>query len=106
MKGSIRQRSPGSRQIRFATGAAADGERQHKSVPCRGTKREAQAELNLILHELDTGLYASPSKLTVADYLQRWLSDYAKPNVTPKAFERYAEIVRIHLTPDLGHHAL
>jgi integrase len=106
MKGSMRQRSAGSWELRFDMGVDASGKRQQKNVTFRGTKREAQAELNRILHELATGLYAAPSKMTVADYLTRWLKDYAGPKVAPKTFERYQEIVRIHLTPDLGHHAL
>jgi integrase len=34
--------------------------------------------------------------------LEKWLERYAKPNVAPKTFERYAEIVNAHLTPALG----
>ncbi|MFC1915740.1 tyrosine-type recombinase/integrase, partial [Chloroflexota bacterium] len=43
-----------------------------------------------------------PGKTTVADYLQRWLSDYAKPNLSPRGFERYESIARVHLIPNLG----
>jgi integrase len=34
------------------------------------------------------------------------LSDYAEVNVAAKMFERYAEIIRVHLVPALGHHRL
>jgi integrase len=43
-----------------------------------------------------------PGKTTVADYLQRWLTDYAKPNLSPRSYERYAGIIRQHLVPDFG----
>ncbi len=41
--------------------------------------------------------------MTVGDYLETWLADYAKPNVAGKTFERYADIVRGHIRPALGH---
>jgi integrase len=68
----------------------------------RGVKRDAQRELARLLHSLDTGGYVEPNRLTVGEYLRLWLDDYAKANVSAKTFERYEEIVRLHLTPGLG----
>jgi integrase len=67
-----------------------------------GTKKDAERELNRLLHELDTGAYIDPSRLTVAEYLDKWLIDYAKTNVSGKTYERYEGIVRDHLKPALG----
>ena len=36
-----------------------------------GTKKQAQAQLTRLLNEINTGVYVQPSKLTVADYLDR-----------------------------------
>jgi integrase len=44
--------------------------------------------------------------MTVKDYLGRWLANYARMNVAAKTFERYSEIVQLHLVPALGHHGL
>jgi len=33
----------------------------------------------------------------------RWLADHARHTVTPRTFERYRTIVRVHLIPALGH---
>ena len=79
---------------------------QWETATVRGTKREAEAELSRVLHELDTGLYVDPLQLTLAQYLERWLADCARANVSGKTFERYAEIVRLHLIPNLGGHRL
>jgi integrase len=38
----------------------------------------------------------------VAEYLRKWLSDYAKPNVSGKTFERYEGIVEKDLIPGIG----
>ena len=43
-----------------------------------------------------------PSKTTLAEYLGRWLQDYAKPNLSPRGFERYQGIITKHLIPDFG----
>jgi integrase len=55
---------------------------------------------------LDTGAYIDPSRLTVAEYLDKWLIDYAKTNVSGKTYERYEGMVRDHLKPALGAHLL
>ena len=43
-----------------------------------------------------------PGKLTVAQYLKRWLADCAKVSVAAKTYERYEEIATRHLIPALG----
>lgn len=71
-----------------------------------GTKKDAQRQLARLLHEINTGAYVEPSRMTLSDYLDRWLEHYARANVSAKTFERYEEIVRLHLKPALGHHLL
>lgn len=43
------------------------------------------------------------SRLRLGDYLARWLRTEAKARCRPKELRRREEIVRIHLTPRLGH---
>jgi hypothetical protein len=43
----------------------------------KGTKRRAQSELNELLSTLQRGEYVAPSRTTVSEYLERWLTDYA-----------------------------
>jgi integrase len=47
-----------------------------------------------------------PSKTTVAEYLERWLKEYAYPNLAPRTAEGYGSIIRQHLIPHLGNIAL
>ena len=100
------QRSEGSWSLWIELGSDASGKRRQKTVTVRGTKRDAQRELNRILHELDTGSFVDPAKMTVAQYLERWLADYAKVNVSPKTYEGYEEFIRVHLVPAFGAHPL
>jgi integrase len=107
MKGHIRSRGKQSWQIIFdiARDPETGKRRQHRET-VKGTKREAEARLRELLHSLETGVYVKPSKITLAEFLERWLADYAKPNLSPRGFERYAGIVRQHLIPDMGTMAL
>ena len=69
-------------------------------------KKHAEKELASLINRLETGNYIKPSKITVALFLEQWLRDYASTNTAPRTFERYSEIVRTHLIPNLGRIAL
>ena len=49
-----------------------------------------------------TGGYVDSSKITVTEFLDRWLHDWAGSNVTPKTVEGYALIARSYVNPHLG----
>lgn len=103
MKGKLIQRSEGSWSIVLYIGRdPVTGKKRQKWHTFRGNKKLAEKELTRLVHEVHTGAYIEPSKLTVAAYLSRWLDDYAKTNVAGKTFERYAEIVKNNLAPALG----
>jgi integrase len=54
------------------------------------------------LNQLDNGIFVRPGKVTVAEYLQQWLTDYAELNCSPKTIEGYRQLVNSHLIPELG----
>ena len=54
-----------------------------------------------MISELQGGGYLEPSKVTLAQFLDRWLN-HIKSQVSPRSHERYAEIVRTHIIPSLG----
>ncbi|MCX8032672.1 MAG: site-specific integrase [Thermoleophilia bacterium] len=105
MKGHIRKRGK-SWAVVVELGRDSSGKRRQKWFIVDGTKAEAQAELARILHEMNTGLYAEPERLTVADYLKRWLTDYAKSNCSVRTYERYEELLEGYVVPRIGHLAL
>src|SRR5690606_15863811 len=51
------------------------------------TKREAERDQAKLVHELDTGMYSEPSRLTVSEYVTEWLE--AKPNLAQTSREGY-----------------
>jgi integrase len=68
----------------------------------KGPKREAEALLTQLLHERDSGIDRPVGKLTIADYLERWLRDYAEPSLAPKTVATYRDAIRLHFTPTIG----
>ncbi len=106
MKGHIRKRGKSSWAVVLYLGRDAEGKERHKWHSVRGTKRDAQRELTRLLHETNTGSYVEPTRMTVADFLNRWLADYAKPKVSSKTYERYREMINGHILPELGSYLL
>lgn len=104
MRGHIIKRYSNSYTIVLNLGRdPATGKRKQQWVSVKGTKKDAEKRLAELLHQLDTGSFMKPDKTTVADFLQRWLQDYCKPNLSPRGYERYESVSRVHLIPALGH---
>src|SRR6476661_4947655 len=98
MKGHIRERSCGHWAIVIDQRDPATGKRKRRWHSFTGTKRTAQIECARLISELQRGTYLEPNKITVAQFLDRWLDD-VKARVTPKTHERYGEIVKKNLNP-------
>ncbi|MBM3119191.1 MAG: site-specific integrase [Chloroflexi bacterium] len=103
MRGSIIKRYKGSYTIVLNLGIDPQtGKRRQQWISIKGTKKDAEKKLAELLHQLDTGTFIKPGKATLREFLERWLTDYAKPNLSPRGYERYESIVRVHLIPNLG----
>lgn len=103
MRGHIVQRSKGSYSIVIELDKdAVTRKRRQQSVTVRGSHKDAEKKLSELLRQLDTGSYIQPGKVTLADYLTRWLAEYVKPNLSPRSYERYADIVTRCCIPKLG----
>jgi hypothetical protein len=101
MKGHIRERSPGHWAIVIELRDPESGKRRRKWHSFHGTKRQAQDECARLISELNGGLYIEPARITVGQFLDRWL-DHIKAVVSPRTHERYAELVTKNLKPLLG----
>lgn len=106
MKGHVRKRGEGTWAVVLDIGRDEKGKRRQKWHAVRGTKKDAERELARLLHEMNTGSYVEPSRLTLSEYLDRWMSDYAQHSVSAKTLERYRSIIDRHIGPALGTHRL
>src|SRR5205085_2546971 len=73
VRGSIRERSPGSWQLRAFEGTdPLTGKKLYRTKYVRGTKREAQKQLALLVTEVNAGVVA-PAAKSVAVLLDAWI---------------------------------
>lgn len=66
------------------------------------TEKEVREKRDAILHEIRTGTYVEPSKVTLGEWLTRWLDDYKRPEVKLTTYENYKINVDSHIIPSLG----
>jgi integrase len=101
-QGHIRPRGNGTWELKFDLGRDLAGKRQSRYVSFKGTKRDAQAELTRLLAETNSGAYVDPSKVGLAEFLDRWARDWVPANVSPKTGERYRQLLDNQVKPHLG----
>ena len=102
MRGEIKQRSPGSWQIRVFLGRDENGKRIRKNETVRGKKADAERRLREILGKMDHGVVPSVERYKLAEWLKLWLDDVIAHTTEQATFERYEEAVRLHIVPELG----
>src|SRR5262245_45351746 len=68
-----------------------------------GAKRAADAELAKVVNSINHGRHVEPNRITVREFLERWLRDYVAIHVEKTSTrDGYARRVRRHLIPELG----
>ena len=70
------------------------------------TRKEVQERLKVALYEQQQGTLVTGPQQKVGQFLTHWLEDVHKRSIRPRTYERYEEIVRLHLAPGIGHHQL
>jgi integrase len=103
MTGHVRRRSERSWEIKFDLGTdSLTGKRRIRYVAFKGTKRAAELELARLVSQNAAGEGVDPSKSTVAEFADRWERDWATANVGPKTLERYRQLIRLYVKPNIG----
>jgi integrase len=85
--GSIDKSGENSWRIRYRVA----GQRYTKVV--EGTKTEAAKELRRLLHSGDTGAHVTPDRVTLAQWVERWLA-LKEQNIKALTFDRYTAFLR------------
>ena len=102
-RGHLRKRAKSSWTIYYeAPPDPATGKRRQRTKTVRGTKKEAEKVLADILASIDKGTYVTPTTMTLAEFLERWLRDYARPNLRATTVSSYEVQIRKHIIPALG----
>ena len=101
-EGSIYQREDGQWVGRIMLGRKANGRPDRPKIVGK-TRGEVQRKLAALRRKADEGVRADPAseRQTLATYLDTWLSA-ARTSTRPRTWERYGQIVRLHIVPTLG----
>jgi integrase len=107
MKGHVRERGNGTWYAVIDVRNPVTGKRKRKwhSLPGCDGKRKAQIECARLVAAIQGGTYIEPNKVTLAEFLDRWL-DHQRPLIAPGTAQTYREIIDKHLKPLLGSIAL
>lgn len=103
MTAFIRRRTLKSGRVRYYVIAVVNG--RQRSFGGFGLKKYAEARLRVVQEEIAAGIQDS-SKTTFSEFADRWLNDYARPNVRARTAHDYETIIRVHLVPTFGNRLL
>src|SRR4051794_19616778 len=100
MRGSMRQRSEGSWELRVFTGVdPLTGRRRYVTKTVKGGKRAAERELAALVSARESA--APTASMTVGEVLERWF-DHAKGSLSPSTVATTRRILDAHLLPHIG----
>src|SRR5690242_16095771 len=99
-RGSIFERTNADGSVVHVVMYRNGGGKQVKRT-VRGGRREAERTLTAALAAIERGEVFATSAETVAEYLDRWLTDH-RPHVEEGTHRAYSVDVRLRLKPYLG----
>ena len=102
MAGQIVSKGAGAWMVRVFLGRDENGKRRYLSKTIHGNKKDAERFLAATLRDRDLGVRVAEAKVTVSEYLERWLSEAAKPKVTEKTLEGYRACIRSYVNQRIG----
>src|SRR5215217_8237036 len=98
-EGSIRKRKDGRWEARYSV-PTPDGPKQ-KTVYGK-TRKVVSEKLTEAMAGRDKGLVYDAGKLTVGEFLERWLEDVVKLSSSHRTYSTHAQEVHDHVAPTLG----
>src|SRR5262249_17727051 len=104
MKGHLRERSPGRWAI-VIDAKDSSGRRKRRWVSFKGSKREAQIKQAQLIAEAQNGGAVDPSRITLNEYLDRFVRDWVALHVSARSAERYVCSL-VHVRRHLGERRL
>jgi integrase len=102
-EGSITRRKDGRWMAQVTIGRDPATGKLKRVTLYATTRQEVSGKLTKALHDRQQGTFVAPPKLTLGEWLDSWLREYAKPQVRPITFVSYEMLIRRHFKPALGH---
>ena len=82
------------------------GKRQYHNKTVHGTRKDAQAYLNQAQRDRDLGMFFEPSRMSLDQYLDKWIETAAKPKLRAKTHRDYEALLKRYVRPALGTHSV
>lgn len=98
--GTVRKRADGRWEGRIVIGHKADGAPIYKSVFAK-TQKELMPKLHTLIDEY-RGVEVTDCDMTLMEWAERWLIEYAEPTLRASTVERYRSYLKHHILPTLG----
>ncbi|HEX9058686.1 MAG TPA: site-specific integrase, partial [Clostridia bacterium] len=110
---SIQQRGPYSYRITVCEGRNGGKKiRKLKTINLdpklteKQIEKEVERQAALFEEEVRKGTYLDGNKITFAEFVDKWLKDYAEKELEPKTLFRYKEMLTSRILPTIGHKKL
>ncbi len=103
MAGSIQNRGNNKYFLTISCGYDGSGRRiRHTRTVEASSPRDAEKKLALFIAEIEKGQYMDSPKLTFAEFIRKWLEEYAERNLAPKTLLSYRKELENRIIPALG----
>lgn len=100
-EGTVYQRANGTWTAQVSFVDPSTGQRKRKSVSGK-TKQEALRKKRELENLKDDNRLVSTGKITLSQWMDRWLEVYKKPAVKPTTWFSYKQLTDLHIKPALG----
>jgi integrase len=102
MSGHITRRPDGRWLVVFESGTDPASGKRRRHTQLLERQREARETLHRLEEESRQGIFAHPSRITVAEFLRAWFDLRARHRLRPTTAQRYRGIIEDKLVPALG----
>jgi len=104
MRGSIRKQSGDSWRITISLGKNPTTNKYDKYQETVQAKKKGEVDKRLteLISQFEKGIVINPEKITFGEYLDKWLTDYGRSNLSDRTLYDYTYLVNYHIKPDLG----
>lgn len=99
--GTIRKRKDGRWEGRVTTGVDMRTGKQIQRSVYGKTKKETAQKLREIIADVDSGLLVESGSMTVGEWVEIWINQYAN-NIKELSMSTYRAHIRNHIVPKLG----
>jgi integrase len=100
--GTIRQRPDGRWEGRYTEGKDTGTGKPIRRSIYGDTEQDVRKRLTAITYAIDSGTYLPPQKMTVSEWLDIWLNEYAENSVKKNTALAYRTSMDKHVIPALG----